>query len=59
MTDLPLLCGVAGVGHLGQHHARLYREVPGAKLAGVYDVNTARAAEIEPDHAPLTAEFLL
>ncbi len=46
MTDQPLLCGVAGVGFLGQHHARLYREVPGAKLAGVYDVNEARANEI-------------
>jgi predicted dehydrogenase len=46
MTDQPLLCGVAGVGFLGQHHARLYREVPGAKLAGVYDVNDARATEI-------------
>jgi predicted dehydrogenase len=46
MNPEPLLCGVAGVGHLGQHHARLYREVPGAKLAGVYDVNPARAAEI-------------
>jgi len=46
MPDQSLLCGVAGVGHLGQHHARLYREVPDAKLAGVYDVNPARAAEI-------------
>jgi predicted dehydrogenase len=35
--------GVAGVGRLGQLHARLYREVDGAQLAGVYDIDTARA----------------
>ncbi|MDZ7291625.1 MAG: Gfo/Idh/MocA family oxidoreductase [candidate division KSB1 bacterium] len=35
--------GVAGVGRLGQLHARLYREVEGAKLVGVYDTDTARA----------------
>ncbi len=35
--------GVAGVGRLGQLHARLYREVEGAELAGVYDIDTARA----------------
>lgn len=35
--------GVAGVGRLGQLHARLYREVEGAHLLGVYDTDTARA----------------
>lgn len=39
-------CGVAGVGYLGQHHARLYREIPGAALAGIYEASDARAAEI-------------
>jgi predicted dehydrogenase len=42
----PLRAGVAGVGYLGQHHARLYAELPGVTLAGVYDTNPARAAEI-------------
>jgi predicted dehydrogenase len=42
----PLRAGVAGVGYLGQHHARLYAELPGVKLAGVYDTDAARAAEI-------------
>ena len=42
----PLRVGVAGVGYLGQHHARLYAELPGVTLAGVYDTNPARAAEI-------------
>jgi predicted dehydrogenase len=39
-------CGVAGVGSLGQHHARIYASTPGAELAGVFDTSDARAAEI-------------
>jgi predicted dehydrogenase len=39
-------CGVAGVGSLGQHHARIYASIPGAELAGIYDKSEARAAEI-------------
>jgi predicted dehydrogenase len=39
-------CGVAGVGSLGQHHARIYASTPGAELAGVYDTSNARATEI-------------
>ncbi len=35
--------GVVGVGHLGQHHARLYAEMPEAELAGVLDMNAERA----------------
>jgi len=42
----PLRAGVAGVGYLGQHHARIYTELPGVVLAGVYDTDPARAAEI-------------
>jgi predicted dehydrogenase len=37
--------GVIGVGHLGQHHARLLAELPGVELAGVVDPNAPRAAE--------------
>jgi predicted dehydrogenase len=39
-------CGVAGVGSLGQHHARIYASLPGAELAGIYEPLEARAAEI-------------
>ncbi len=39
-------CGVVGVGFLGQHHARLYSQINGAKLVGVLDENIERAAEI-------------
>jgi len=38
--------GVIGVGHLGQHHARIYKELKGTELVGVVDSDPARAAEI-------------
>lgn len=44
----PVRIGVIGVGHLGQHHARLYAELPSARLVGV--------ADIDPDRAKLIAE---
>jgi predicted dehydrogenase len=37
---------VIGVGALGKHHARILAELPGAELAGVVDINEARAREI-------------
>jgi len=42
--------GVVGVGALGQHHARVYADLPGATLAGLYDVDPARAAEVAARH---------
>jgi predicted dehydrogenase len=41
-----LRCGVVGVGQLGQHHVRIYRELPQAELVGIYDTDAARAGEI-------------
>ncbi len=38
--------GVVGVGRLGQHHARLYYEMPNAQLVGVVDTDASRAAKI-------------
>ena len=46
MAKLKIRCGVAGVGSLGQHHARIYSTLPGAELAGIFEPNNARAAEI-------------
>src|SRR6266545_4933182 len=40
---------VIGVGSLGQHHARVYREL-GAELIGVADESVARANEIAARH---------
>ncbi len=46
MAKPKIRCGVAGVGSLGQHHARIYATLSGAELAGIFEPNNARAAEI-------------
>ncbi len=38
--------GVAGVGSLGFHHARILRDLPGATMAGFFDVDARRAASV-------------
>ena len=38
--------GVIGVGHLGQHHARIYSELPQTHLVGVADLDRTRRTEI-------------
>lgn len=45
-----LKAGVIGVGHLGQHHARLYASLPGAQLVGVTDQSMDRAQLIAGRH---------
>lgn len=42
----PVRVGVIGVGHLGQHHARLYGSLPGAFLVGIVDADARRAKEV-------------
>lgn len=42
--------GVIGVGHLGQHHARLYASLPGAQLVGVVDQSVERAQVVAERH---------
>lgn len=41
-----LKVGVVGVGHLGQHHARIFSQIASCELVGIYDQNPARAQEI-------------
>jgi predicted dehydrogenase len=41
-----LRVGVIGVGHLGQHHARLLAAMDGVELVGVVDTKADRAREI-------------
>ena len=43
-------CGVAGVGSLGQHHARIYAALPGVEFVGIFETSDARAAEICAKH---------
>jgi predicted dehydrogenase len=42
--------GVIGVGALGQHHARVYAQLPDVRLVGVHDVSAARAEEVAGRH---------
>jgi predicted dehydrogenase len=46
----PVRAGVIGVGHLGQHHARLYASLPGAQLVGVVDRSGERAQVVADRH---------
>ena len=46
MSTAPVRVGVIGTGALGFHHARLLRRMPGITFAGIYDNNSARAAEV-------------
>jgi NAD-dependent oxidoreductase involved in siderophore biosynthesis len=43
-------CGVAGVGSLGQHHARIYAALPNVEFVGIFEANDERAAEICTRH---------
>jgi len=45
-----LRVGVVGVGALGQHHARVYAELPEARLVGVVDRDAARAEAVAGRH---------
>lgn len=54
--------GVIGVGHLGQHHARVFSELDNAELIGIYDIDHSRATLIaEKNHCKAfeTVEELL
>jgi predicted dehydrogenase len=42
----PLRVGVVGVGSLGQHHARVYRELSCTELVGVVDADEAAAKRV-------------
>jgi predicted dehydrogenase len=58
----PLRAGVIGVGHLGQHHARLYASLPGAQLVGIVDQSGERAQAVADRHGArvfCTADELL
>jgi predicted dehydrogenase len=50
MAEGVLRAGVIGVGALGRHHARVWAGIPEARLAGVFDTDPARAAEVAAQH---------
>jgi predicted dehydrogenase len=53
MSD-KLRIGVIGVGHLGQHHARLLAGLENVALAGIVDINAVRAQEIADKYGART-----
>ena len=46
----PLRVGVVGVGHLGQHHARILASLPGVQLVAVSDSRPEQAQLIADKH---------
>src|SRR6476646_8082990 len=52
---MPLRIAVIGVGHLGQHHARILSSMPGVELVAVVD---ARADQAEAVAARCRTTFL-
>ena len=61
----PIRIGMIGVGHLGQIHARLLRQVAGAELVGIVDTSAAARKGISDelgvpayaDHGPLLGKI--
>lgn len=49
---------VVGCGEFGRHHARVYREMENVELAGVFDQNAERAAQIAQEFQTRTFERL-
>ncbi|WP_394741800.1 Gfo/Idh/MocA family oxidoreductase [Natronococcus roseus] len=49
-AERPLAVGVIGVGTMGQHHARVYDDLEGATLVGVFDVDAERARTVAERH---------
>jgi predicted dehydrogenase len=52
-----LSVGVIGVGSMGQHHARIYDELPTAELVGVFDADPEQAEEIADKHDTVAMEL--
>ena len=51
-------CGVAGVGYLGRHHARIYKSLDGCDLVGVYEPNDEAAIGICEEYQCLRFDSL-
>ena len=43
-------CGVAGVGYLGQHHARIYNSLSSCELVGVFDPTYETSNKVAGEH---------
>jgi predicted dehydrogenase len=46
VSERPIRVAVVGTGEFGRNHVRVWRELEGAELVGIVDVNPARAEKI-------------
>ncbi len=53
-----LRIGVIGVGHLGSLHAKMLSDMPGVRLAGVFDTDAARAGTVAAQYGTAAAVSL-
>ncbi|MGA2427374.1 MAG: Gfo/Idh/MocA family oxidoreductase [Candidatus Acidiferrum sp.] len=49
---------VVGTGEFGCNHARVYREIQGAELVGIYDKDSGRAAQVAAEFQTRSLESL-
>ncbi len=56
MTEQPINAGVIGVGKMGQHHARVYKEIPGVRLTGIADADDDRATQIATKYGTVSRD---
>jgi predicted dehydrogenase len=56
--DNQLTAGVIGVGSMGQHHARVYSELPDVDLVGVTDVDEDQASTVAAEYGTRTMDRL-
>ena len=57
-ADGRLRIGVAGVGSLGRHHARVLATLPGVAVSGIYDARPERSAEVSAEFGLPSAESM-
>lgn len=51
-TETPQIdVGVIGVGKMGQHHARVYNNLPSANLVGICDYDRSLAEEVANEYS--------
>jgi predicted dehydrogenase len=50
MNNSKIKVAVIGVGHMGKEHARVYAQLPGAELVGVYDLDQQIGRRVAQQH---------
>ena len=51
MSDPLIRVAVVGAGEFGRNHVRVWRETEGADLAGIFDTNSERAAQVAAEYS--------